>query len=119
MVGQSPGTRAEHGCSTAASTCTATTAVQNCANGARESATGSVRTSSHDAQHKAACDGSLQVLVFGSVILSGANILAEGSELLLEVLDPGLIGGAPSPISRALLQPARNASGSAEKQHRD
>ncbi len=34
-----------------------------------------------------------QVLVFGFVILSGANILSDGSELLLEILDPGLIGG--------------------------
>jgi len=34
-----------------------------------------------------------QVLVFGFVILSGANILSDGSELLPEILDPGLIGG--------------------------
>lgn len=31
--------------------------------------------------------------MFGFVILSGANILSDGSELLLEILDPGLIGG--------------------------
>lgn len=35
----------------------------------------------------------MQVLAFGYVILSGANILSDGSELLLEILDPGLIGG--------------------------
>lgn len=39
---------------------------------------------------------SMQVLTFGYVILSGANILSDGSELLLEILDPGLIGGARS-----------------------
>lgn len=34
-----------------------------------------------------------QTLAFGYVILIGANILSDGSELLLEILDPGLVGG--------------------------
>jgi hypothetical protein len=45
----------------------------------------------------------LQVLTFGYVILSGANILSDGSELLLEILDPGLIGGAMFSESRTCM----------------
>lgn len=50
---------------------------------------------------------SLQVLVFGNVILKGANILAEGSELLLEIVDPGIIGGASNVQTGLQLLPFR------------
>lgn len=43
-----------------------------------------------------------EVLAFGYVILSGANILSDGSELLLEILNPGLIGGLVLPVLGAL-----------------
>ena len=33
------------------------------------------------------------MLVYGRLILYGANWLSDGSELLLEILDPGIIGG--------------------------
>ena len=36
------------------------------------------------------------MLIYGYCLLQGANLLSDGSEMLLEVLDPGLIGGAPS-----------------------
>ena len=44
----------------------------------------------------------LEALVFGYVLLRGAGLLAEGSELLLEVLDPGIIGGVVLPVLGAL-----------------
>lgn len=31
--------------------------------------------------------------MYGYLLLRGANLLGDGSELLLEVLDPGIIGG--------------------------
>ena len=38
--------------------------------------------------------GTLVLMVmYGYCLLQGANILSDGSEMLLEVLDPGLIGG--------------------------
>ena len=33
------------------------------------------------------------MLVYGRLILYAANWLSDGSELLLEILNPGLIGG--------------------------
>ncbi|KAK9861388.1 hypothetical protein WJX84_011924, partial [Apatococcus fuscideae] len=42
------------------------------------------------------------VLVYGRTILYAANWLSNGSELLLEILDPGLIGGLVLPILGAL-----------------
>ncbi|KAK9819305.1 hypothetical protein WJX74_003436 [Apatococcus lobatus] len=42
------------------------------------------------------------VLVYGRVILYAANWLSDGSELLLEILDPGIIGGLVLPILGAL-----------------
>jgi len=50
-------------------------------------------------------DGSLagaavETAVYGYVLLQGAGLLADGSELLLEVVEPGIIGGAaPRPPS--------------------
>ncbi len=35
------------------------------------------------------------MLIYGYCLLQGANLLSDGSEMLLEILDPGLIGGAP------------------------
>jgi len=54
-------------------------------------------------------DGSLagaavETAVYGYVLLQGAGLLADGSELLLEVVEPGIIGGAapdPRPLARA------------------
>lgn len=40
--------------------------------------------------------------VYGRVVLLGANLIAEGSEQLLEVLDPGIIGGLLLPVLGAL-----------------
>jgi hypothetical protein len=34
------------------------------------------------------------IVIYGYCLLQGANYLSDGSEMLLEVLDPGLIGGA-------------------------
>ncbi len=47
-------------------------------------------------------DGSLagaavETAVYGYVLLQGAGLLADGSELLLEVVEPGIIGGAAPP----------------------
>ena len=39
---------------------------------------------------------------YGYVLLQGANLIGDGSELLLEVMDPGLIGGLLLPILGAL-----------------
>jgi hypothetical protein len=42
--------------------------------------------------------GSLfEAAVYAWVLLQGAGLLSEGSELLLEILNPGLIGGGPFP----------------------
>ena len=35
------------------------------------------------------------MVIYGYCLLQGANLLSDGSEMLLEILDPGLIGGAP------------------------
>ena len=35
------------------------------------------------------------MVIYGYCLLQGAKLLSDGSEMLLEVLDPGLIGGAP------------------------
>ena len=40
--------------------------------------------------------------VYGYALLQGANLLSDGSELLLEVLSPGIIGGLVLPILGAL-----------------
>lgn len=42
------------------------------------------------------------MLVYGYLLLQGANLLSDGSELLLEVLSPGLIGGLLLPVLGAL-----------------
>jgi Ca2+/Na+ antiporter len=43
--------------------------------------------------------GSLvEAVLFGAIILQGAKLLSEGSELLLEVLDPGVVGGVLLPV---------------------
>ncbi|KAK9842030.1 hypothetical protein WJX81_004927 [Elliptochloris bilobata] len=54
-----------------------------------------------------ASDGSLagalvEVCVYGYVLLQGAGQLADGSELLLEVVEPGIIGGVVLPVLGAL-----------------
>ena len=36
------------------------------------------------------------MIAYGFLLLIGAKLLADGAELLLLVLDPGLIGGKPS-----------------------
>jgi len=35
---------------------------------------------------------------YGYILLQGATLISDGSELLLEVLDPGIIGGLVLPI---------------------
>ena len=69
-----------------------------------------MRAAIHHARHHTRCvmrqlkcpgacsDGSLmgalvEVAVYGYVLLQGAGLLADGSELLLEVVEPGIIGG--------------------------
>lgn len=42
------------------------------------------------------------MFIYGYCLLQGANYLADGSEMLLEILDPGLIGGLLLPILGAL-----------------
>ncbi|KAI8469986.1 MAG: hypothetical protein J3K34DRAFT_422230 [Monoraphidium minutum] len=44
----------------------------------------------------------LETVVYGYILLQGASLLSEGSELLLEVLDPGIIGGVLLPCLGAL-----------------
>ncbi|GBF88403.1 hypothetical protein Rsub_01115 [Raphidocelis subcapitata] len=44
----------------------------------------------------------LESALFGYILLQGAGLLAEGSELLLEVVDPGIIGGVLLPVLGAL-----------------
>ena len=47
--------------------------------------------------------GSLVLMgMYGNILLVGANLIGDGSELLLEVMDPGLIGGLVLPILGAL-----------------
>ncbi|CAD7702344.1 unnamed protein product, partial [Ostreobium quekettii] len=42
------------------------------------------------------------LVVYGFVLLQGANLLSDGSEMLLEVFPPGIIGGILLPILGAL-----------------
>lgn len=42
------------------------------------------------------------MVVYGYFLLQGANLLSEGSEMLLEVLDPGVVGGLLLPILGAM-----------------
>jgi Ca2+/Na+ antiporter len=42
------------------------------------------------------------VLVYGYILAKGSKILADGSELLMEILDPGFIGGFLLPVLGAL-----------------
>jgi hypothetical protein len=42
------------------------------------------------------------ILAYGFMLLQGARLLSDGSELLLEVLDPGIIGGLLLPVLGAL-----------------
>jgi hypothetical protein len=42
------------------------------------------------------------MLGYGYALLRGANLIADGSELLLEVMDPGVIGGLVLPILGAM-----------------
>jgi len=42
------------------------------------------------------------IVAYGYILLQGANLISDGSELLLEVLNPGLIGGLLLPILGAL-----------------
>ncbi|CAL8462752.1 g2285 [Coccomyxa elongata] len=42
------------------------------------------------------------MLAYGFMLLKGANLLSDGSELLLEVLNPGIIGGLLLPVLGAL-----------------
>ncbi|KAF8069707.1 NCL2 [Scenedesmus sp. PABB004] len=44
----------------------------------------------------------LDVFVFGYILLSGAKLLSDGSELLLEIVSPGIIGGVVLPVLGAL-----------------
>lgn len=44
----------------------------------------------------------LLIAGYGYMLLQGANLISDGSELLLEVMDPGLIGGLLLPILGAL-----------------
>lgn len=41
-------------------------------------------------------------VTYGFLLLKGANLISDGSELLMEVLDPGLIGGLVLPVLGAL-----------------
>lgn len=42
------------------------------------------------------------MFIYGYCLLQGANYLADGSEMLLEILDPGLIGGLLLPVLGSL-----------------
>lgn len=46
------------------------------------------------------CDSTITTA--GLFLLKGANLISDGSELLLAVMDPGLIGGLLLPILGAL-----------------
>ena len=39
---------------------------------------------------------------YGYILLQGANLISDGSELLMEVLDPGIIGGLVLPVLGAV-----------------
>lgn len=39
------------------------------------------------------------MLAYGFMLLKGANLLSDGSEMLLEVLNPGIIGGMQTFLS--------------------
>jgi len=39
------------------------------------------------------------MLAYGFMLLKGANLLSDGSEMLLEVLNPGIIGGVQLSLS--------------------
>lgn len=39
------------------------------------------------------------MIIYGYCLLQGANYLSDGSEMLLEILDPGLIGGERPPTA--------------------
>eukprot|EP00879_Flechtneria_rotunda_P019587 GHRR01020580.1.p1 GENE.GHRR01020580.1~~GHRR01020580.1.p1 ORF type:complete len:454 (+),score=145.47 GHRR01020580.1:211-1572(+) len=44
----------------------------------------------------------LDVFVFGYILLQGAGLLSDGSELLLEIVNPGIVGGVVLPVLGAL-----------------
>ncbi len=46
------------------------------------------------------------MVIYGYCLLQGANLLSDGSEMLLEILDPGLIGGALSRLCACVQQPS-------------
>lgn len=43
-----------------------------------------------------------KILVYGYVLLQGAGLLSDGSELLLEILNPGVVGGVVLPVLGAM-----------------
>ena len=43
------------------------------------------------------------MFIYGYCLLQGASLLSDGSEMLLEVLNPGLIGGEPCEGCQQLL----------------
>lgn len=42
------------------------------------------------------------MIIYGYILLMGANVLSEGSEMLLQILHPGIIGGLVLPVLGAL-----------------
>ncbi len=52
----------------------------------------------------------VEVGVYGYILLQGANLLSDGSELLLEVVDPGIIGCNPTQYPSSI--PTTGLSGS-------
>lgn len=42
------------------------------------------------------------MVIYGYILLCGANVLSEGSEMLLQILNPGIIGGLVLPVLGAL-----------------
>ena len=51
----------------------------------------------------ASLGGSISLmLAYGFLLLQGAGFLSEGSEMLLEILNPGIIGGLVLPVLGAL-----------------
>jgi hypothetical protein len=44
----------------------------------------------------------LETAVYGYILLQGASLLSEGSEQLLEVVEPGIVGGVLLPVLGAL-----------------
>jgi hypothetical protein len=58
------------------------------------------------------------MLVYGYFLLQGASLLSDGSELLLEVLDPGIVGGVlPSETVRNLKLASRMSTRSVDCPH--